>query len=189
MPLAPIVALVVAAVIAWGLGIYGPGAERETIRRVETLLTRDAPRLDDGERAVVARTIVEAGSEHDIDPLLLLAVIETESTYDPAARSWAGGTGLMQLRLPTARAVARRQGLGEVDRARLHEPELNIRLGAAYLAELRQQFQDWPVVLAAYHSGPTRIRRLRRAGRPVPTAYARKVLSRHDALRDGASAP
>ena len=40
---------------------------------------------------------VEIGEARDLDPLLILAVIGTESSFKPTARSNAGAEGLMQV--------------------------------------------------------------------------------------------
>jgi membrane-bound lytic murein transglycosylase D len=89
-------------------------------------------------------------------PPALVWIAETESGFNPAARSPAGARGLYQLMPRTAREL----GL----RLRPHDQRLdpvhNARTAARYLAQLQAQFQDWPLALAAYHSGPTRVSRL-----------------------------
>jgi soluble lytic murein transglycosylase len=92
------------------------------------------------------------------------------------AGSRAGALGLMQ-RLPdTARAVARRQGVEWTGPEILFDPEINVRLGIDYLAELYQRFDDIELALAAYNWGPTYISELQQRGERIPRAYAQRVL-------------
>lgn len=93
-----------------------------------------------------------------IEPSLLAAVVREESGFVPDARSGAGAIGLTQLLPTTARAMARKAGLREPADAELVDPAINLRLGAAYLAELLARFDDRPAyVLASYNAGPTRV--------------------------------
>ena len=88
----------------------------------------------------------------------LYAVLRTESLYDPRAVSKAGALGLLQLLLPTARAVAQRSGLPAPARDDLLRPEVNIPIGARYLRELQASFRErFIVTLAAYNAGPNRV--------------------------------
>ncbi len=88
----------------------------------------------------------------------LYAVLRTESLYDPRAVSKADALGLLQLLLPTARAVAQRSGLPPPARSDLFRPDVNIPLGARYLRELHDRFRDrFIVTLAAYNAGPSRV--------------------------------
>ena len=88
----------------------------------------------------------------------LYAVLRTESLYNPRAVSRADALGLMQLRLPTARAVAQRAKLTLPKRDDLFMPQINTRLGARYLSELNQRFNGrFILTLAAYNAGPNRV--------------------------------
>ena len=135
--------------------------------------------LDAAEAAPLARTIVAESRLRGLEPALVLAVIEVESSFRPRAVSSADAYGLMQLRLPTARAVAERCGVAWRGAATLLDPVDNVRLGIAYLAELRDRFGHLPTALAAYNWGPTRIRRVLRSGSPLPERYVRRVLTAH----------
>jgi soluble lytic murein transglycosylase-like protein len=95
-----------------------------------------------------------ASRRHNIDLDLLLAVASVESGWNPDARSPANAHGLMQIRWPV---TARHLGTKRV--AELYNPCLNIDLGARYLRELLDHYdQDTHLVLAAYNYGPTRIK-------------------------------
>lgn len=98
--------------------------------------------------------IVEATVGSGIDPRLLAAVIREESRFDPEALSPASARGLAQFIIPTAERIAPQAGVGTVRPEDLFRPEVAIRLGAAYLSELRGRFDgELPEMLAAYNAG------------------------------------
>ncbi|GAB4391022.1 MAG: lytic transglycosylase domain-containing protein [Kiloniellaceae bacterium] len=91
---------------------------------------------------------------------LVLAVMRQESEFYAKARSPVGALGLMQLMPATARQTARGMGL-PFSRDRLtSDPDYNLRLGQAYLAELLDRFDgSYVLALAAYNAGPARAER------------------------------
>lgn len=91
-----------------------------------------------------------------IDPMLVAGLIHQESAFDPQAVSNANAYGLMQLLPSTAHKLARQQGL-YFSQMRLMEPDYNVRLGTAYLANLHKQFGSLEEVLAAYNAGEDRV--------------------------------
>lgn len=90
--------------------------------------------------------IIERYAAHfSVDPVLVRAVIQVESNFNPLCVSNKGARGLMQLMPETAR----RYGV-----KRVHDPEENIRGGVQYLSELLTMFRyDLPRTLAAYNAG------------------------------------
>jgi soluble lytic murein transglycosylase len=103
----------------------------------------------------------EAG--RDVETALLYAIARQESSFDADAVSGAGARGLMQLMPMTARETARRIGMAAAP-ARLDDPAVNARLGAAYLDELERVTRGSTILmLAAYNAGPSRMREWRRA--------------------------
>ncbi len=99
-----------------------------------------------GEGRVPYQAAIEAAARRQgIDPLLVQAVIEIESGFDPQATSPAGAQGLMQLMPATARA------LGVADP---YDPIQSIEGGTRYLADQLRRFGDLALALAAYNAGP-----------------------------------
>jgi soluble lytic murein transglycosylase len=87
-----------------------------------------------------------------VDPDLALGVMRQESSFDPGIVSPAGAVGLMQM-MP---ATARQEG-GDPDA--LTDPDLNMRLGVAYLHKMLDQFGGVaPYAVAAYNAGPHRVK-------------------------------
>ena len=97
--------------------------------------------------------IQAAARQHQVDPLLLAALVREESRYDPVVRSWVGATGLAQLMPSTAQWVASQ--IGGVDAGKLTDPATNLRLGSWYLAYTHRVFGgDSLLAVAAYNGGP-----------------------------------
>lgn len=110
------------------------------------------------------RELVEArAAELGLDPFLVAGLIRQESAFDAQAVSSAGAIGLMQVVPATGRQLARTAGPPRFTAGFLAVPELNVHLGALFLAELVERYDgDVPLVLSAYNAGPTRANRWRR---------------------------
>ncbi len=88
---------------------------------------------------------------------LVLGLIRQESAFDPGAVSPSGALGLMQLLPGTAAEMARASAVGFRARALTVDPDLNMRLGMAYLARLlTREGGNVPFAVAAYNAGPHR---------------------------------
>ena len=93
-----------------------------------------------------------------IDASLLLAVIQSESWWDERALSAPGARGLMQLMPATAAKLARAEGLAAPAPDDLFRPEINVRLGARYLADLLEIFGgDEAAAIASYNAGEDKV--------------------------------
>jgi soluble lytic murein transglycosylase len=89
-----------------------------------------------------------------IDPLVLLAIIRQESRFQADALSSAGAVGLMQLMPRTAAKTAQKEKLPKPRKRDLTRPDLNVRLGAAYLSGLLKAYRgDYFRAVAAYNAG------------------------------------
>ncbi len=90
---------------------------------------------------------------------LVKAIARRESEFDPAVVSPADARGLMQVLPGTGQMMATKLGLPFQAADLTRDPELNARLGAAYLAELRREFgPSLALVAAGYNAGPGRPR-------------------------------
>jgi soluble lytic murein transglycosylase len=96
---------------------------------------------------------------HDLDPYLIAALMAQESTFDADIRSPANAYGLMQIVPPTGRRYARKLGIRRFRTWSLTNPEINVRIGTKYFADLLEQFGAVHLALAAYNAGPTPVRR------------------------------
>jgi soluble lytic murein transglycosylase-like protein len=123
-----------------------------------------------------------------LDPLMVLAVIQVESRFDPTAVSPQGAIGLMQLQGPTARDIAMDLGVEWTGDELLFDSDLNVLLGCAYLRRLMNRFGDQDAALAAYCSGPTLVESRRDMNGRLPLAYSDRVWDVLTALREKVSA-
>jgi soluble lytic murein transglycosylase-like protein len=128
------------------------------------------------EIAELAVTIVGEARRHQMDPVLVLAVMHVESLYNAFAVSSKDAMGLMQILPSTGEELAAQLGIRWEGPHTLFDPTANVRIGVAYLQQLRDRYDDWSIALAAYNWGPGRIDRRLSRGAPLPTIYARLVL-------------
>ncbi len=89
-----------------------------------------------------------------LDPYFVWAIMRRESGYRSEVLSAANARGLMQLIPPTAEAIAKAVSLPIPNADELFSPDLNIKMGAWYLAKLLQRFGHPALVAAAYNAGP-----------------------------------
>ena len=150
---------------------------------LESLLAEHLAREGVPRARRVTAVLVATAMRHDVDPMLVVSLMEVESGYRPGARSSAGALGLLQVRPATAREVAEHRGLQWNGPAQLFIPEVNVRLGILYLADLLDQFDDLEHALAAYNRGPNAVSRALSEGAPVPREFARRVDQAYQDLR------
>jgi soluble lytic murein transglycosylase-like protein len=123
----------------------------------------------------LASSIHDAARTEGIDPELAFRLVRVESNFNPRARSYAGAMGLTQLMPGTARSIDRRMA----DRARLLDPEANLRVGFRYLRTLLRHYDgDVRLALLAYNRGENGVDRDLRRGRDPENGYSGKVLGR-----------
>jgi soluble lytic murein transglycosylase len=96
-------------------------------------------------------TIKEYAAEYNVDPILVAAIIKTESAWEPAAKSNKGAIGLMQIMPDTGEWIAGKLKMDYSD-SMLEDPETNIMMGCWYLNFLLERFEK-DSVIAAYNAG------------------------------------
>ena len=111
------------------------------------------------------------GKERRIDPLLILAIIGVESSFNPFAESTMGARGLMQV-IPRFHMDKMPVGAGS---RHLFDPAVNIQVGVQVLEEAIRRAGDLTAALQHY------------AGSSDPLAgYANKVLAEKARLEKAA---
>jgi soluble lytic murein transglycosylase len=136
----------------------------------------------------LAIAIVREAKKNDLDPLLVVALIRAESSFNNYAVSGVGAMGLMQLMPPTGEYLLSKRGLKLGRKTNLFDHELNVELGAAYLADLIRRFGTLEHALVAYNAGPGAARKILakpEVRRRFLAGYPLKVASEHKRLRAG----
>ncbi len=126
-------------------------------------------------KETVATTLLEVSRQNNLDPWLILAIIQVESTFSHRARSSVGALGLMQIRPFVGKAVALELGMRWNSKEILYDPSKNILIGVHFFHKLYQRFGDLDTALTAYNYGPTYVRKVLNKGGTLPENYSRKV--------------
>ena len=134
---------------------------------------------------MLATVIFEDCKKHRMDPFLILAVIQTESSFRARVSSSKGARGLMQIMLPTGKEIARKLKWKKFMEKDLLDPVKNVRMGIYYLSKLKKRFNEKIFFLTAYNNGAARLKRTLRA---TPKAdlqftYAKSVLMNYAQLK------
>ena len=125
----------------------------------------EASRLPERQQRRLAMAIVREARRNKVDPMLVVAVIRCESSFNNYAVSHVGAMGLMQVMPDTGNYLADRAGFKLQRHTNLFDSELNVELGTAYLADLIERFGSPERALVAYNAGP---------------GLAKKILSKKD---------
>ena len=174
----------VPAAIAW---FFDGGTAVALLAEPQSDATTAAPDLSVQEQRAVAEFIARryrvaeaassayvssayrSGQAYSVDPLLILAVMAIESSYNPEAESHMGARGLMQI-IPRWHLEKLAEHGGE---GALLDPEVNIQVGARILREYMARAGEMQTALQMYNGA-----------RDEPTArYAGKVLAEQARLR------
>lgn len=104
-------------------------------------------------------TFSALAGRYKIDTNWARAIARQESAYQPHARSHVGARGLMQLMPKTAQSTAKHHNISYKNSNDLYQPETNINIGVAYLAEMQEKFDNNQIyATAAYNAGPHRVK-------------------------------
>ncbi len=106
-----------------------------------------------------ARLVDKQAGEFEFAPQLLYGLIFQESHFEPAARSYAGARGLMQVLPGTGWDIARNLNYPNYSTELLDYPIVSIRFGAYYLRWARDRVSGNDIAaLAGYNAGPRKAR-------------------------------
>lgn len=128
----------------------------------------------------IAQAIMLESQRNEFDPMFVMSVIGTESKWRPHARGSHGEIGLMQIKPSAARWIAGMYGIPYKGRKSLRDPAINIRIGTAYLAFLREQFDSkGPLYVSAYNAGLGTVQRALRHRATPSQEYMGRILHQY----------
>jgi len=132
----------------------------------------------------ISKTIYEEAVKYNFNPLLITAIIKTESNFDPKAVSDSYAYGLCQVRRFIAPELAENIGI-EWDGAEktLFDPIKNIQIGVYYLSMLNRDFNDLKTAVIAYNQGPYAVQERLTNNQELPDNYVNKILDYYADLR------
>lgn len=133
--------------------------------------TNTAQRYTHAEVEQVQQILREESKRMGVSTALAFAVAHAESSFNPRALSSAGARGVMQIMPDTAE---KEYG---IDRERLWEPRVNIRLGLHFLKRLLKRYRGSESLALSYYNGGSAVGRWPNA-RVIPATrgYVKKVL-------------
>ena len=107
----------------------------------------------------------DAAKQAGIPANLARSITREESGFHPGLESSANAIGLMQLIMPTARSMAKKED-GRINGTSLRRPVLNVRLGTRYLRHVHTHTKAvYSLVPAGYNAGGGALKRwLRKRG-------------------------
>lgn len=88
-----------------------------------------------------------------LDPRFELSIARQESRFKPWVKSQAAARGLVQFIPETADRIAAKLGIRNFEQDDLYMPQVAIRFGARYLADLFELFPNNPYLVAASYNG------------------------------------
>ncbi len=101
----------------------------------------------------------KASVQQQIDVDELRAIARRESAFNPYAASHAGAKGYMQLMPNTAKSTAKKEKINYQSTS-LYDEAVNIQLGSAYYAQLKNDFDQNRILAAAsYNAGPSKVKK------------------------------
>ncbi len=138
----------------------------------------------DQEIKELTQVIYDEGKKYGYDPLLIIALILTESHFKKEQISEMGAMGLMQMKPSIGSDLCRRSGLYWKGELSLFEPAFNVQLGSLYLFELILKFKDVKKAIIAYNVGENALKLRLKSGEKPPTYFLSQVVKKYKELKE-----
>lgn len=147
--------------------------------RIFTLVKENVPEKYIPEAHEITQTILEESQNYKFDPLFVLAVIQTESKFNPEIKGSHGEIGLMQIKPDTAKWIAQKSNFVFLNESDLFDPRKNIKIGVKYMSYLRKEFDSHPnLYITAYNMGPEKLKELK-SKNTSPKEYHDRVIENY----------
>ncbi len=129
-------------------------------------------------------SLLKVSRDYLYDPVFLLAVVKTESQFNPSAVGLAGEIGLMQIKPDTAEWICLKKKIKWKGAAALKDPAYNVLVGAVYFDYLKTKLRFKSAhYINAYNLGVTSLQRLPASSRASHPYYDR-VIANYNAIYD-----
>jgi soluble lytic murein transglycosylase len=148
--------------------------------------------------------IADAARKHEVDPLLVKAMVWRESAFDPTKVGTSGERGLMQVGEAAAQDWATAGKVETFVPTDLFDAKTNVEVGTWYLKRAMERWKEKanpvPFALAEYNAGRVRVDRwitatdrgdgataedlMRVIDFPTTRKYIEAILSRHEFYRN-----
>lgn len=129
------------------------------------------------EHETINNYVREISAKYNIDPELIMSIIQEESEYNPKATN-GNCLGLMQMSSYWHAKRAIQLGV-----TNFYDAYSNILLGVDYISELITQYKDISLVLMLYNIDHATAFRLHAEGKV--SSYAKEVMTRADGYKKG----
>lgn len=128
-------------------------------KKLETSLSREWKKW----LPQITNELISESKKRDMDPIFVLAIIQTESQFNTYAKGTSGEIGLMQILPQTGEWISKKYNIPMTTSNALYDPITNIKIGIAYFALLRSQFESRAHhYVPAYNMGPKNLRKVAR---------------------------
>ena len=133
--------------------------------------------------AELSKTIIRMSEKHSYDPVFLLAIMKTESGFNPNAIGAHGEIGLMQIKPKTAAWITVKKKMAWKGSEALKNPSYNTEVGALYFEYLKKSLKSKESAhyINAYNLGMASLYRLPASER-ISHPYYDKVYDNYLAI-------
>lgn len=159
--------IIISSLIVLSMLAAGSPANSQTYEQAKKIQAEKALNGPNGQQ--IKQVVNKHSEKYGVDPLLVHAVILTESGYNPNAKSPCGATGIMQLMPATFKA----RGVGN----NIYSIDQNTEAGVKHLAGLLAKYNgNIYLALSAYNIGGGAVDRHNGQVHPSTKHYVNRVL-------------
>lgn len=127
----------------------------ENIRSLALFITEQNPDIPMGTALIQAAAFWKYSIKYEAPIDLIVAVAQTESRFDPEARSGAGAAGVMQVMWKVHSGLLLANGI--LEEGQLYDPDLGIAAGSLLLSRYLRADGDTLTALGRYYGGPPEV--------------------------------
>ena len=159
--------IIISSLIVLSMLAAGSPANSQTYEQAKKIQAEKALNGPNGQQ--IKQVVNKHSEKYGVDPLLIHAVILTESGYNPNAKSPCGATGIMQLMPATFKA----RGVGK----NIYSIDQNTEAGVKHLAGLLAKYKgNVKLALYEYNISGGAVDRYNGQVHPATKHYVNKVL-------------